>query len=237
MMSGAKRSTISRKLAATSSFYKYLIRQEYISYNPTDDVEPVHVSRRAPEYMSKEEVKVVRTTSTYNGLLVSVVIELLISTGMRVSELCSLNRDDIDLEGLTATVIGKGDKQRTVFISERASSFVREYLISRDDGDPAVVYHNGQRLNRFQVYHICTSVGKKYIGRSTNPHLFRHTIATHSALSGMPIQEVQQILGHSNVNTTMRYVHPSKQIREHHANAMKSLESGDNRELDTGNLE
>lgn len=221
--SGAKRSTMSRKLASISSFYKFLIRQGVTTTNPATDVESIRIPRRAPDFMSKEEIKVARSTSQHDNLLEGVVVELLLSTGMRVSEMCSLDRDSVDLENLSATVVGKGDKQRTVFLSERARDLITHYLSQRVDSYPPLLILKDKRINRFQVYTMVKRIGRRYLGRKLNPHLFRHTIATHSALNGMPLQELQEVLGHSNINTTMRYVHPSKQIRQHHAHVIESF--------------
>ena len=223
-LAGMKKSSLSRKLACISSFYRYLIRQGTVLENPARDIEPIKVPKRAPDFMNREEIKVARTVSEHESLLVAVIIEVLLSTGVRVSELCNANRSDVNLKKLSMIVVGKGDKQRVVFMSAQAGARIDGYLKSRADTDTALLFFNGRRMTRFQVYTTVRKIGQRYLGRPLHPHLFRHTMATHSSLSGMPLQELQELLGHINVNTTLRYVHPSKSAREHFDYAIKAME-------------
>jgi site-specific recombinase XerD len=223
-LAGMKKSSLSRKLACISSFYRYLVRQGAVLENPARDIDPIKVPKRAPDFMEREQIKVARTVSEHETLLVAVIVEVLLSTGVRVSELCNANRSSVNSKDKTMTVIGKGDKQRIVYLSDRAAVFVDNYLKSRKDVDASLLFFNGRRMTRFQVYRVVRKIGERYLGRKLSPHLFRHTLATHSALSGMPLQELQGVLGHANVNTTMIYVHPSKAIREHFDHAIESME-------------
>ena len=225
-LSGMQHSTLSRKVASISSLYRYLIRQGEVLENPSRDVEPIKISRRAPDFLEKEEIKVVRAVSEKKSLLMLVIVELLISTGMRVSELCNANKGDFDTKKLSMVVIGKGDKQRIVYMSKRAAVAIKKYLKTREDNSPALLFLNGKRMTRFQVYRFVRMIGKRYLGRNLHPHLFRHTLATHASLGGMPLQELQSLLGHATINTTMIYTHPSKEIQAHHAKVIESMEVG-----------
>ena len=139
------------------------------------------------------------------------IISLLLSTGCRISEICGLNRDSIDFANLECVVLGKGNKQRTVFIDEVTAMLVKRYLFSREDRHEALFVGKGSsRLTpgaiRLMLNKIADVAGVTHV----HPHRFRRTLATNLVDHGMPIQEVANILGHEKLETTMKYVYVNK---------------------------
>ena len=136
------------------------------------------------------------------------LIDLLSSTGMRVGELVLLNRDDIDFANRECVVLGKGNKQRKVYFDARAKIHLQRYLASRSDDNPALFVSLQRPHNRWQIRGIenrLHALGEKLSLCRIHPHKFRRTLATMAIDKGMPIEQVQQLLGHQNIDTTLQY--------------------------------
>ena len=136
------------------------------------------------------------------------MIDFLASTGIRVGELVGLNRDDIDFENRECVVVGKGNKERTVYFDARTKIHLRNYLDSREDDNPALfvsLLHPSNRLEISGVEIRLRKLGQKLGIDKVHPHKFRRTLATKAIDKGMPVEQVQQLLGHSKIDTTMQY--------------------------------
>ena len=136
------------------------------------------------------------------------MIDLLASTGMRVGEMVKLNREDIDFENRECIVFGKGDKERKVYFDARAKIHLQNYLRSRTDEDPALFVTLLKPYNRLNISGVeirLRELGRKLNIPKVHPHKFRRTLATMAIDKGMPIEQVQQLLGHQSVDTTLQY--------------------------------
>ena len=142
-----------------------------------------------------------------DGLRFRVLVEVLLGTGMRISEALSLNRDTINWEKAEAKIIGKGSKERTVFFNQRSLDWVKKYLDIRTDNEPALfITQQGTRLSKIDVPGFFKRYAKKAgITKKLTPHILRHTCATNLLFNGCAINNVQVILGHDRLETTCRY--------------------------------
>lgn len=161
---------------------------------------------KAKETLSDEDLEALRDSCDSKRDLA--MVDLLASTGMRVGELIRLDIDDVDIQGRECVVTGKGNKQRPVYFDARTKLHLTAYLESRIDDNPALfVSLNGrtQRLSVCTIEKRIKALGEKaQVGR-VHPHKFRRTLATHAIDKGMPIEQVQKLLGHSKIETTMHY--------------------------------
>lgn len=204
-------------LSALKQFLVFCSKHENLSV-----IDPNHIlvprrPRREVAYLTAEEVArfvgAIRLTSLRNKISVSglrfrALVEALLGSAMRVGELLSLNRVDIDFDDCEARIIGKGNKQRTVFFTERALAWIRRYLDARTDEHPALfVCQNGQsRLKQPDLWRPFVRYRKLIgINKKITPHLLRHTAATQLLFNGCPIGHIKEILGHERLETTCRY--------------------------------
>jgi len=221
---GFKPRTLARKLSSLSMFYRYLIRQGTINASPVENVEGFKVSKRKPDFLNFDEIKALRLASGGDQMLTALV-EFLLATGVRRSELCSLDRRMVDFEVKTVRVIGKGDIERAVMFSSLCSNALQEYINNRkDDNEALFVNLKGQRLNQNMVYYRIRKLGYMAIGRGISPHLFRHTCATYLMDGGMTLAEVQELLGHADISSTAIYTHPTPSLRQHYDDAIGRIE-------------
>jgi len=142
-----------------------------------------------------------------NGLRFRTLVEVLLGSGMRISEALSLNRDSIDWENKQAKIIGKGSKERTVFFNQRALDWVKRYIEERKDSNPALfITQNRTRLTKSDISKYFGQQARKAgITKKITPHILRHTMATNLLFNGCPISHVKEILGHDRLETTCRY--------------------------------
>ena len=222
-----KKKTQNYYLIALRSFLKYLAKRRIESL-PADCIELAKVPERSLELISSQEL--VRLLAAPEGndlksLRDRAILQLLFSTGLRVSELCSLTRD-IDFSSDEFSVRGKGSKVRVVFISDDARKAIREYLKERKDMDDALFVKAGdekaktekEALARRSIERIVKHYAiKAGISKRVTPHVIRHCFATDLLQNGADIRSVQMMLGHSNISTTQIYTHiTDKQLREVH---------------------
>lgn len=228
--------TLSRKtqnyyLIAIRAFLKYLARQE-IKSMPSERIELAKTPERSLDLITEAELKRLLDAPKGNDLKAlrdKAILELLFSTGLRVSELCSLTRD-IDLSTDELSIIGKGRKVRVVFISDHAKSILREYLAKRKDLDDALFIQlskngkvqgdkgKGLALTKRSIERIIKSCTVKAgISKRVTPHTMRHLFATDLLSNGADLRSVQALLGHANIGTTQIYTHVTdRHLRDIH---------------------
>ena len=203
---GSSKVTIDNIRRILSSFFSWLEDEDYIVKSPVRKIKRVKTAVKAKETLSDEELEALRDSCDSKRDLA--MVDLLASTGMRVGELIRLDIDDVDIQGRECVVTGKGNKQRPVYFDARTKLHLAAYLESRKDGNPALfVSLNGrtQRLSVCTVEKRIKALGERaQVGR-VHPHKFRRTLATHAIDKGMPIEQVQRLLGHSKIETTMHY--------------------------------
>ena len=235
-----KKSTQNYYLIALRAFLKYLRRQEVETMSP-ERIELAKVGDRELDLISHDEL--VRLMDAPDGkdvksLRDKAILELLFSTGLRVSELCSLN-SDLDLTKDEFSVRGKGDKVRVVFLSETAKRVVREYLKARKDMDEALFIQFGRGTQNKESLRLSPRsverIVKNYavlagITKKVTPHVIRHSFATDLLQNGADIRSVQALLGHANIGTTQIYTHVTdahlKEIHKSFHNKRKRSDLG-----------
>lgn len=189
-----------------SSFFSWLEDEDYIVKSPVRRIHKVKTCKTVKETYSDEALEIMRDNTECARDLA--IVDLLASTGMRVGELVKLNRSDIDFEGRECVVLGKGNKQRKVYFDARAKIHLQNYLNSRTDENIALFVSLQKPFNRLQISGV--EIRLRELGRRLNinrvhPHKFRRTLATMAIDKGMPIEQVQQLLGHQSVDTTLQY--------------------------------
>lgn len=203
---GSSKVTIDNIRRILSSFFSWLEDEDYIVKSPVRKIKRVKTAVKAKETLSDEDLEALRDSCDSKRDLA--MIDLLASTGMRVGELIRLDIGDVNIQRRECVVTGKGNKQRPVYFDARTKLHLTAYLESRIDDNPALfVSLNGrsQRLSVCTIEKRIKALGEKaQVGR-VHPHKFRRTLATHAIDKGMPIEQVQKLLGHSKIETTMHY--------------------------------
>ncbi|OGS19791.1 MAG: tyrosine recombinase XerC [Elusimicrobia bacterium RIFOXYA2_FULL_40_6] len=213
--------TISRKIYALRSFFKFLLQENITSNNMFKYISSPKVKKGLPVFLSKDEVRGLLEVSKDNfslGLRDQVLLEVLYSCGLRISELVSLNLDSIDFFGNTVRVIGKGNKERIVPIGDIALKALYKYLDLRkkvitdahaDAKEKAMfINYKGTRISDRYVRKILNRwINATAINKNVSPHVLRHTFATHMLDAGCDLRSVQEMLGHQNLATTQIYTH------------------------------
>jgi integrase/recombinase XerD len=189
-----------------SSFFSWLEEEDYILKSPMRRIHKIKTKQTVKEIISDEEIEKLRDSCVC--IRDKAMIDLLYSTGIRVGELVNLNISDIDFEARECIVNGKGNKERKVYFDAKAKLHLKEYLSSRRDNNPALFVTLNSPHNRLKISGV--ELRLRRLGREINiggihPHKFRRTMATRAIEKGMPIEQVQKILGHSQIDTTMQY--------------------------------
>ncbi|MGB7575002.1 MAG: tyrosine recombinase XerC [Thermodesulfobacteriota bacterium] len=219
-----KKSSIARKISTLRSFFKYMVREQVIPSNPAKGVSTPKVEKTLPTTLTVDEAfRLMESPTTISekpsegsmekGLRDRAILELLYSSGLRVSELVGLNSNQLDLDLGIVKVMGKGRKERIVPVGVKAIEALEAYLEKRgmlEGEEPIFVNSVGGRLTARSVGRLM----KRYtrdsgIFRKVSPHSLRHTFATHLLDAGADIREIQEMLGHSSLSTTQRYTHVS----------------------------
>ena len=189
-----------------SSFFSWLEEEDYILKSPMRRIHKIKTKSVVKEVISDEEVEKLRDNcSTLRDLA---IIDLLYSTGIRVGELVRLNIADIDLESRECIVFGKGDKERRVYFDAKTKIHLKEYIDSREDNNSALFVSLNAPYNRLRISGVeirLRQLDRRLNLKAIHPHKFRRTMATRAIDKGMPIEQVQKILGHSQIDTTMQY--------------------------------
>lgn len=189
-----------------ASFFSWLEDEDFIVKSPVRRIHKVKTAKMIKDTYTDEALEQMRDGC--GNLRDLALIDLLASTGMRVGELVRLNREDIDFEERECVVLGKGDKERVVYFDARTKIHLRNYLDSRSDGSPALFVTLKAPHTRLCIGGIETrlrALGKRLHIQRVHPHKFRRTLATTAIDKGMPIEQVQQLLGHQKIDTTMHY--------------------------------
>ncbi|MGB2862897.1 MAG: tyrosine recombinase XerC [Sedimentisphaerales bacterium] len=227
------KATIARKLATLRSFYKFLVKRNYISSNPVVSIRTPKQEKKLPRFLEYDEVKKLLSTppvNTWLGARDRAILETLYSTGIRVSELVALNMDDIDFLGEVVHVRGKGKKERISPIGSSALQVIQHYMEYRNkraqsngnfDSKVLFVNKHGRRLSTRSVRRKMD----KYLKMSgldpeISPHTLRHSFATHMLNNGADLRSVQELLGHQSLSTTQIYTHlTTTRLKEVYDNA------------------
>lgn len=189
-----------------SSFFTWLENEDYILKSPVRRINKVKTAKVVKEILSDEEIEILRDNS--KNIRDLTLLEMLYSTGIRVGELVKINRDDINFHERSCVVTGKGNKQREVYFDARTKLHLKKYLASRNDQDPALfvsLAKPNSRLNIGGVESLLKKLGQKSNIYRVHPHKFRRTLATMAIDKGMPIEQVQKLLGHVKIDTTLNY--------------------------------
>lgn len=189
-----------------SSFFTWLEDEDYIVKSPVRRIHRVKTAQVAKETLSDEELETLRDACEKSRDLA--VVDLLASTGMRIGELVRLDIADVNLQERECIVTGKGNKQRPVYFDARAKLHLEEYLETRADNNSALFVSLDSKAKRITVGGMelrLRNLGKKAGVSRVHPHKFRRTLATHAIDKGMPIEQVQKLLGHAKIDTTMHY--------------------------------
>lgn len=202
---GVSNRTLDNMRRVYTSFFHYLQREGYITKDPTAAVNRIKTDKIIKSPFSDEEMEKMRDAA--KNLREKALIEILYSTGMRIGELASLNREDINWDTSSAIVFGKGAKEREVYFNVRSQMALKKYLDTRVDKDPALFVGLQSPYKRLQVStyeKILRELGQR-CDVHCHPHRFRRTCATTLLNKGMPIQEVSKVLGHAKLETTLIY--------------------------------
>lgn len=200
------RVTIDNMRRIFSSFFAWLEDEDYIVKSPVRRIHRVRTESLVKEVLTDENMEVLRDSC--QEIRDIAMIDLLASTGMRVGELVNLNREDIDFHERQCVVFGKGNKEREVYFNARTKIHLQNYLNSRTDENPALFVSLSKPHSRLTISGI--EVRLRLLGRRVNiakvhPHKFRRTLATMAIDKGMPIEQVQRLLGHVKIDTTLHY--------------------------------
>lgn len=211
--------SISRHLSALRSFFKYLINEKLMLKNPAEDVPNPKTESKLPKYLHEEEMELFLSIPDGNNALGARdkgILELLYATGLRVSELVSLNVGQIDLKSKSIIVKGKGRKERLVLYGGYAREALECYLkqrgqlISERSDDALFLNFRGGRLTARSIRRVVDKYIKEAdIKLKISPHALRHSFATHMLNHGADIRDIQELLGHASLSTTQRYTHVS----------------------------
>lgn len=202
----ASRVTVDNVRRIFSSFFAWLEEEDYIIKSPVRRIHKVKTGAQVKEVLSDESLENLRDICKETRDLA--IIDLLSSTGMRVGELVKLNRDDINFNERECLVYGKGNKERIVYFNARAKIHLQEYLNSRRDKNKALFVSLAKPHRRLQISGVevrLRKIGKEAKIPRVHPHKFRRTLATMAIDKGMPVEQVQKLLGHVKIDTTMHY--------------------------------
>lgn len=211
--------TRARKIAAARSFFKFLVAEGIVARDPTENMESLNVGRSLPRPISVSQVRALldqpARQSTPEAKRDSAMLQLLYATGMRVSELVSLNVEDVNGAEGQVRCFGKGNKERIIPIHQKAAGIVQDYIhegrprLLRRDGEQALFLNRrGERLTRQGFWQILKEYAKDAgIDAEVTPHTLRHSFATHMLSRGADLRAVQELLGHANISTTQVYTH------------------------------
>ena len=209
--------TISRNISALRSFFKYLVSNGLIDKNPMTLVTNPKFDKKLPKYLNYEDTEKLLNAfdnNNYIGLRNSLILEMLYSTGMRVSEIVSIKLNDISIDNKNIKITGKGNKERFVYFGTKCLELLKLYLkksypkLNVKDSDYLLLSKTGRKINDREIRTIIDTATKiVHIEMKISPHVLRHTFATHMLNEGADLRSVQELLGHVNLSTTQIYTH------------------------------
>jgi len=222
--------TISRNISAIRSFFKYLKANNYIDNNPCSLISNPKLEKRLPKYLNFDEIEKLLNSFDNNnfiGLRNSLILEMLYSTGIRVSEITNIKLKDISLFNKTIKISGKGNKERMVYFGTVCLNLLDLYLkrsypiLNKDNSDYLILSKTGKKINDREIRRVVDEAAIiAGIKIKISPHVLRHTFATHMLTEGADLRSVQELLGHENLSTTQVYTHlTNEKIRNVYLNA------------------
>ena len=210
--------TLESRRIIICSFFTWLFNNEYLPKNPAANIEPIKYEKIHRKSMSEMDLEKIRKYVT--DVRDTAIIEMLYSTGCRITELVTLNRDDIDFQSKEVKLFGKGAKHRVSFLNARAELSLKNYLKTRTDNNPALFVSSKaphERLKKFGIEKFIREMNNNIsLTTYVTPHIFRHTTATMALNRGMNVVDVSKILGHAKLETTMEYITNSDNIKSKH---------------------
>jgi integrase/recombinase XerD len=212
-----KQTSINGQITILKSFFSWLANEEYIPKNPMLKIKRTKEPKRLRHAMSEKEIEFLRQSC--KTIRQEALVEFLISTGCRLSEIVSVNIDDINWHEMSLFVIGKGDKERKVYFNTKTEILLKKYLATRKGDSEALFVASKFPFNRLggrsierEIKKIALAAG---MDKSIYPHLFRHSFATHKLNSGMPLPVIQHLMGHENASTTQIYAELNEENIRH----------------------
>lgn len=216
--------TISHVISSLKSFYNYYMRMGNINSNPTDEIDRPKIEKKIPEFLTLEEVSSLLNFKVNNEFDArnKAILELLYSSGLRISELTSLELSNIDLDECLVRVMGKGSKERIVPLGDYAIEALKEYIyfyrpmLNKNNSSYIFLNNRGGVLSRQFIFKVIKEECiKKGIRKNVSPHTLRHTFATHLLKNGADLRIIQELLGHENLSTTQIYTHLTNDKLKH----------------------
>lgn len=208
--------TVAHKITSIKSYFNYNIKRGIVSVNPADKVSRPKLTKHLPEYLTEEEVGKlldVEVKSPYDYRN-KTILELLYSSGIRISELVNIKTPNYDSEECLIRIMGKGSKERIVPLGDYAVNIMNDYmnnyrpLINKKHTDYVFVNNRGDKISRQFIFKVIKKEAlKKGIKKDISPHTLRHTFATHLLKNGADLRIIQELLGHENISTTQIYTH------------------------------
>ena len=212
-----KNKTISRHISSLKSFFKYLKKENIISDNPTSLISNPKLDKKLPKYLNYEDIEKLLNAfdnNNYIGLRNSLILEMLYSTGIRVSELVNIKLKDIDFTNRSIRITGKGNKERIVYFGHICLNLINRYLsisypkLNINNIDYLLLSKRGKKINVREIRMIVDDAAQiAGLSMKISPHVLRHTFATHMLNDGADLRSVQELLGHENLSTTQIYTH------------------------------
>lgn len=221
ILKGKAKTTVARKLSVLRSFFSYLYSEGIVELNPARGVSSIKAKRNLPNFLNIDDAfKLVESPSedSFVSERDRAILELFYGSGIRISELCGLNLQDLDLKEGLVKVRGKGHKERIVPIGHKSKEAIKKYLAMRQilriknkfpaDEEALFINLRGKRLSDRQVRRIVVKYAKKIgLDKKVSPHTLRHTFATHLLMEGADLRVIQELLGHASLSTTQVYTH------------------------------
>ena len=222
--------TISRHISALRSFFKYLKANNYIDNNPCILISNPKLEKKLPKYLNFEETEKLLNSydnNNYIGLRNSLILEMLYSTGIRVSEMTNIKLSDVSLSNRTLKISGKGNKERIVYFGSKCVNLINLYLknsrvkLNINNLDCLLLSKTGKKISDREIRSVVDDAALiAGIKTKISPHVLRHTFATHMLTDGADLRSVQELLGHENLSTTQIYTHlTNEKIRNVYLNA------------------
>lgn len=211
--------TKAHTLTVLKTFFQWAVNEDYLEKNPCKNIKPVKYQRKRPEHLTDMELELLRNSCESERE--TAIIEFFYSTGCRVSEACDLQKSNVNLATGEVKLFGKGKKERIDYLNPKAVVSLKKYFLTRSD-DSDFVFVNTKKpygqISTQSMRDIFDAIGKRAgIEKHVHPHLMRHTNATLALEKGMPIEEVQRMLGHVNIDTTLQYAEVAdSSVKNHH---------------------
>lgn len=208
-----KDSTVENMRSYLNAVFSWAANEQYIKSNPCASIVPIKIKKEMRKSFSNEELKKIKDYCKRKPRDLALV-NFLYSTGCRVSQVCSVNIKDVDFKEKKLIVLGKGNKERFVYLTDEAINALKDYLKTRNDQNEALfINYRKERISKSGVERICREMSKKLDIENIHPHRFRRTLATNLLDSGMAIQDVSKILGHANIAIAQKYYyHTDKKV-------------------------